>query len=240
MKTLVICKKFVYFFVCILLTAFLFGCKEKGGMVTVFYGLPESAYVAEMKAAVESKKPAVVSFTAEWCPHCRAYKPVFFDVKSLYQDKVAFINIDVDSADGSVVSERFQVRGIPTTSFIRQDGSIFKVQVGEIEKEKLTALVDDLIKSKKKKRGEPIAPFPIEPQEVKTPPKEEPPPQEIIKEPQEEEQEVGQPVKDETEIETPGDEVAPESSGEEVSPDASKQEETLPDEGQENPEVESQ
>ena len=215
-------KKFAYISVCILLTAFLSGCKEKEGMVTVFYGLPESAYVTEMKAAIENKKPVVVSFTAEWCPHCRAYKPVFFDVKSLYQDKVTFINVDVDSLDGSVVSERFQVKGIPTTSFIRQDGSIFKVQVGEIEKEKLTALVDDLIGSKKKKRGEPVAPFPIEPVEVKAPPTKEKEPalQDLIKEPQEEEQEVEQPAVEETETEAPTEVETPQQD---VSPDASEE-----------------
>lgn len=215
MKTLTICKKSGYLFACVLLAGFLLGCKEKDALVSVFNGLPDSPYVSEMKSAIEGKKPVVVSFTAEWCPHCRNYKPVFFDVKGLYENKVTFINVDVDSDDGSVVSERFQVKGIPTTSFVRQDGSVFKVQVGEIEKEKLIETVDDLIKSKKKKRGEPVAPFPIEPVEVKAPPKEETaPPQEIIKELLEEEA-VEEAPKEELPVEIP----ETEAPLEEVSPD---------------------
>ena len=187
-------KKLIYLCSCFLLACFLFGCKERDGLVSVFSGLPENTFVSEMKNALESKKPIVIAFTAEWCPHCRDYKPVFFDVKKDYEDTVSFINVDVDSKEGSVLSGRFQVNGIPTTAFVRLDGSVLKVQVGEIEKEKLKTIVDDLLKSKKKKRGEPIAPFPIEPVEVKAVEKkdvqvEEEPVQEVTEPPQEELQE---------------------------------------------------
>ena len=183
MMNLKINAKLCYLISCIFLLPFLFGCKDLKENVTVIYGLSESSYVSEVKSSLENKKPVVVSFTAEWCPHCRAYKPVFFEVKDLYKDKVTFINVDVDSPEGSPIAERFQVGGIPTTAFIRRDGSIFKVQVGEIEKENLTNLTNDLIASKKKKRGEPIAPFPIELQKIKQPSEQkELPPQELIQE----------------------------------------------------------
>ena len=136
-----------------------------------------------IKTALENKTPMAISFTAEWCPHCREYKPVFFAVKDELKDKALFLNIDVEDTEGSNVTNRFQVKGIPTTAFIRADGSVFKVQVGEIEKEELIKIVNELVESKKRKRGEPIAPFPIEPvvEEVKQEPKEEDvPPQELI------------------------------------------------------------
>lgn len=154
---------------CFFLSTFLFGCKLKDGGASLFSGLPESALLTEIKTTLENKKPIVVAFTAEWCPHCRQYKPVFFEVKDLYTDKVAFINVDVDGKEGSAISERFQVKGIPTTAFIRQDSSVFKIQVGEIEKEKLIETADSLLKSKKKKRSESIAPFPIEIKEIAKP-----------------------------------------------------------------------
>lgn len=185
MKTQVICKKFVYFFVCILLTAFLFGCKEKTELASIFDGLPESNYLTEISSSVENKKPVIISFTAEWCPHCRKYKPAFFEVKDLLSNEATFINIDVDDSNGGIISGRFQVRGIPTTAFVRPDGSVFKVQVGEIEKEELIGIVRDLLKRKKKRKSEPIAPFPVEVKEIKLPAKEEvkkEEPQEIIKE----------------------------------------------------------
>ena len=176
-------KKITYILTCVFMTIFLFGCKEKGKQISIFDGISESTYFTEAKTAIESKKPIAISFTAEWCPHCRKYKPVFFEVKDLFKDEVAFINIDVDDPNGSELSNRFQVKGIPTTAFVRPDGSIFKVQVGEIEKENLTTVINDLIKSKKRKRGEPVAPFPVELGEPSIQKKEEADvkPQELIK-----------------------------------------------------------
>ncbi|MBI3591821.1 MAG: thioredoxin family protein [Candidatus Melainabacteria bacterium] len=180
-----ICKikqKAIYILACFAVVIFLFGCKGKDGKVSIFDGLPESTYLAEVRSSVESGKPLAIAFTAEWCPHCRKYKPVFSEVKELLKDKATFINIDVDDSNGTAISSKFQVKGIPTTVFVRPDGSVFKVQVGEIEKEDLTEIINDLIKSKKRKRGEPIAPFPIEPVQLKPLPSKDVEPQELIKE----------------------------------------------------------
>ena len=174
---------------CLTISFSLFGCKEKGAMVSVFDGIPESTLVTEVKTSLENKKPLAIAFTAEWCPHCRKYKPMFAEVKEKKSSECTFINIDVDDQNGSVLSSRFRVSGIPTTAFVRADGSVFKVQVGEIETEELAKIVDNLVKNKKKKRSEPIAPFPIEPIEAKAPaqPKDEKP-LEIIKQEGEEPQ----------------------------------------------------
>ncbi len=152
----------LYFLTCVLVVSFLYGCKEKELNVSAFDGLPESTFVTQVKSSLESHTPLVIAFTAEWCPHCRKYKPTLSEVKDLYNDKVTFINIDVDDKNGSPISERFQVRGIPTTAFVRADGSVYKVQVGEIAKDELSKIAEELIANKKRKKGEPVAPFPID------------------------------------------------------------------------------
>lgn len=160
-----ILKKFqtvLYFLTCVLVASSLSGCKEKELDVSAFDGLPESTFVTQVKSSLESHTPLVIAFTAEWCPHCRKYKPTLSEVKDLYQSKVTFINIDVDDKNGSPISERFQVRGIPTTAFVRADGSVYKVQVGEIAKDELSKIAEELIVNKKRKKGEPVAPFPID------------------------------------------------------------------------------
>ncbi len=155
-------QRVLYILSCILVAFFLYGCKEKELGVSVFDGLPESPFLTEIKTSLDNHIPLAIAFTAEWCPHCRHYKPVFNEVKDLYHDKVAFINIDVDDANGSPISSRFQVRGIPTTGFVRADGSVYKVQVGEVSKNDLIKIADELILNKKRKKGEPVAPFPID------------------------------------------------------------------------------
>jgi thiol-disulfide isomerase/thioredoxin len=176
-------RKTIYYFCCFLILIFSGGCKEKGLKISVLDGLPESKYVSEIKTALENKTSVAVAFTAEWCPHCRQYKPIFFEVKDELKDKALFLNIDVEGEEGSAIRDRFQVQGIPTTAFIRSDGSVFKLQVGEISKEELIKIANELIESKKRKKGEPIAPFPIEPikkEEEAKQPQADVPPQELI------------------------------------------------------------
>lgn len=155
-------KRAIFIFSLLFLSCWLCGCKEEVPSINVFYGLPESRYLSEFTSALEEKKPVVVSFTAKWCPHCRKYEPIFFEVGAIYENKVKFLNIDIEDPEGEIISKRFQVQGIPTTAFIRKDGSVFKVQVGGIEKLELASEVNKLIKSKRRKKGQPIAPFPIE------------------------------------------------------------------------------
>jgi len=155
-------NKAIYILSCLLLSIFLFGCKESQLKITVFDKLPDSPLLNEVKSSIDDKKPLAIAFTAEWCPHCRKYKPIFIEVQDGYKDRITFINIDVDDTNGQTITQRFQVKGIPTTAFIRPDGSVFKVQVGNIEKDDLNKFLDSLIKSRKKKRKEPLAPFPID------------------------------------------------------------------------------
>ena len=220
-----------YILMCFILSLFLSSCKG-GSRATVFDGLSESTYLTQMKTAIENKTPIAVSFTAEWCPHCQKYKPVFFEVKDLYKDKVSFINIDVDDKNGSELSSRFQVRGIPTTAFVRADGSVLQVKVGEVDKEELIKIAEELMVNRKKKRGEPVAPFPIEPtkeDKVAEPAKDDSGsdngnPQEIIKEePSEESEEDGESVEEKN------DEPGAAVDTEQVAP----QEETKPSESNE-------
>lgn len=208
MRKSTVFKKSLYFLTCILFAGFLSGCKEKGGQITIFDGLSDSEHVSSARTALENKESVVVSFTAEWCPHCRAYKPVFSEVGDSFKGKAIFINIDVDSDEGSAISNKFQVRGIPTTAFVRADGSVFKVQVGGIQKDELTEIVNKLIKNKRRKRGEPVAPFPIEPTDEekteKVEPKEDKPPQDLIEEKTDEEQkELDKPEESDEKLDKP-------------------------------------
>ena len=155
-------KKTLYIFISLFLSFVLTGCKDGNLKVTAFNGLPDSKYIELAKAALKNKKPIAVAFIASWCPHCRNYKPIFYEVKEQYSHKVEFIDIDMDDEAGASIVDRFQVMGIPTTAFIRADGSVYKIQVGGIEKNALIEIINSLAKSKKKDKDEPIAPFPIE------------------------------------------------------------------------------
>ena len=66
-------------------------------------------FVAEV---LQSDKPVVVDFWAEWCAPCRQIKPIIKELAQEYADRVKVVTLDVDSNPGT--AGKFGVRAIPT------------------------------------------------------------------------------------------------------------------------------
>ena len=55
----------------------------------------------------------VVVFSAEWCPNCPGFK------QALTAKGIEFREVDVDTDEGMVEAQKYQVRGLPTTIILR-------------------------------------------------------------------------------------------------------------------------
>lgn len=94
------------------------------------------------EVVMNSDKPVVVDFWAEWCGPCRMIGPVIEEMSSEYEGKAIIGKVNVDENPG--VSAKFGVRNIPTILFVK-NGEIADKSVGAVPKAQLTAKLDAIL-----------------------------------------------------------------------------------------------
>jgi len=82
-------------------------------------------YDAGLAAAKKAKKPMVLIFYTEWCPHCTNYSKVFHDPAVVAQAK-DFVMIRLDADKNKELAQKFAIDGgyIPRTFFLSSAGTL--------------------------------------------------------------------------------------------------------------------
>lgn len=83
---------------------------------------------------LNSDKPVLVDFWAEWCGPCRAVAPILDEIARDHGDKVSIVKLNTD--ENPAITGKLGITSIPTMH-VYQNGEIVKTIIGAMPKPKL-------------------------------------------------------------------------------------------------------
>lgn len=78
--------------------------------------------MATFQEIINSNKPVLVDFAAEWCGPCKMMKPILRDLKNQMGDETMIITVDVDK--NQAAAAQYEIRSVPTLMIFKNGQSV--------------------------------------------------------------------------------------------------------------------
>lgn len=89
---------------------------------------------------IQSAKPVLVDFYAEWCGPCQMMKPRLLDVAERLGNEAKIVQIDIDKE--KALAERFHIQSVPTLIIFKNGKQLWR-QSGIISTHALAKLLQN-------------------------------------------------------------------------------------------------
>ncbi len=93
-------------------------------------------------SVLNSDKPVLVDFWAEWCGPCKAIAPALEEMAQSMGERVTVAKINID--ENPQTPQQYGVRGIPTLILFK-DGQVAATKMGAMPKAQLQQWVDEAL-----------------------------------------------------------------------------------------------
>ena len=93
-------------------------------------------------SVLNSDKPVLVDFWAEWCGPCKAITPVLEEIAQSMGERITVAKINID--ENPQTPQQYGVRGLPTLILFK-DGQVAATKMGAMPKAQLEQWVDEAL-----------------------------------------------------------------------------------------------
>ena len=91
---------------------------------------------------LQSTKPVLVDFWAEWCAPCRMLGPIIDQIASEFASSATVVKLNVD--DNTASAQRYGIKGIPTLILFSEGKEVERV-VGATSKDSITRIIEKYV-----------------------------------------------------------------------------------------------